>query len=218
MGGEAGCASGPDSDDARLVAALRRGDEAVFVQMIERYQSSLIRMAMLYVADWDTAEEVVQETWLGVLRGIDRFEGHSSIKTWIVGILTNRAKRRGQREKRSVPFSLAWISGEDDEPAVPASRFEPPGHRWAGHWVAPPSDWAVLPEEMVLAQEVRETVERVIAALPPAQREVITLRDIEGWPAVEVCQVLQLTEVNQRVLLHRARAKVRQALEQHFGE
>lgn len=218
MSGEAGCASGPDSDDNRLVAALRRGDEAAFAGLIERLQSSLIRIAMLYVADRETAEEVVQETWLGVLRGIDQFEGRSSLRTWIVRILTNRAKRRGQREKRSVPFSRAWTAGEDDEPAVPASRFEPPGRRWAGHWMAPPSDWAALPEEMVLAQEVRATVERAIAALPPAQREVITLRDIEGWPAVEVCQVLQVTEANQRVLLHRARAKVRQALERHFGE
>ena len=200
------------------MAALRRGDEAAFVQLIDMYHASLLRLARSYVSDRAVAEEVVQETWLGVIRGIDRFEGRSSLKTWIYRILTNTAKKRGVRERRTVPFS-ALLSGDDgDDGVVDADRFLAEGNLWAGHWASPPSSWGSAPEERLLAGEARELIEATIATLPDSQRQVITLRDVDGWSSEEVCNVLDLTEVNQRVLLHRARAKVRQALEEYFDE
>jgi RNA polymerase sigma-70 factor, ECF subfamily len=207
----------PLDEEARLVAALRAGDERAFATLIERYQPSLLRLAMLYVGDRGAAEDVVQETWLGVLQGIDRFEGRSSLKTWLFRILTNRAKRRGERDHRAIPFSAAWTPGEDDEPAVDPDRFRPPGDEWAGHWTSFPKNWDDLPEERFLSAETRAVVDAAIAALPPTQREVITLRDIEGWTSEEVRNALDLSETNQRVLLHRARSKVRRALEEQLG-
>jgi RNA polymerase sigma-70 factor (ECF subfamily) len=205
-------------DDLRLVEALRRGDEDAFVALVERYQACLLRLAMLYVPSHAIAEEVVQETWIGVLQGTGRFEGRSSFKTWLYRILVHQAQRRGMREHRSVPFS-ALVADELDavEHAVDPDRFHPPGHRWPGHWIALPQPWQELPEDQALASETRAQVNAAIAALPPAQREVITLRDVEGWPAEEVCQAMKLTEANQRVLLHRARSKVRRALDPYFG-
>jgi RNA polymerase sigma-70 factor (ECF subfamily) len=206
--------------DWHLVESLRNGDDTAFALLLDQYHASLVRLAQIYVSSRAVAEEVAQETWLGVLQGLDRFEGRSSLKTWIFRILTNRAKTRGQREARSVPFSdLVAIELEVDEPAVDPSRFLPPDDPdWPGHWVTNPQSWAEIPEQRFLSQETTERILTVIATLPPSQREVITLRDIEGWGSAEVCTALGLSEANQRVLLHRARSKVRQALEQYFGE
>ena len=208
---------GTPSPDVDLIARLRTGEEAAFVVLVRRYQASLIRLAMLYVPDRASAEDVVQETWLGVFQGIERFEGRSALKTWLYRILVNRAMRRGERERRSIPFSAAWTPSADDaEAAVDPDRFVGSG-RETGHWTSFPSNWDDLPEERVLSSETRARVAQAIAALPPQQREVITLRDIEGWGAEDVCNVLNLSETNQRVLLHRARSRVRRALEAYLG-
>jgi RNA polymerase sigma-70 factor, ECF subfamily len=204
-------------DEQSLVEALRAGDERAFETLIERYHRSLLRLALMYVPSRAVAEEVVQETWLGVLQSLPRFEGRSSLKTWIFRILTNRARTRGQREGRSIPFSAAWSPEADSgEPAVEVDRFLPIEHRAAGHWASFPRDWDVLPEERLLSHETRDQIQQAIDALPGSQREVITLRDIEGWSSEEVCNVLEITETNQRVLLHRARSKVRRALEHYL--
>jgi RNA polymerase sigma-70 factor (ECF subfamily) len=171
----------------------------------------LVRVARAYVPTQTAAEEVAADTWLAVLEGIDRFEERSSLKTWIFRILTNKAKTRGMRERRSLPFSAL----EADDLSVDPDRFHGPEHRWPGHWAAAPQGF---PEERLLAAETRDVVERAIEALPPAQRAVISLRDVEGWSADEVCNALTLSETNQRVLLHRARSAVRAALESYLRE
>lgn len=206
------------ADEAGLLAALRAGDEAAFETLIERYHTPLLRLAQLYVPSRAVAEEVVQETWIGVLRGLDKFEGRSSLKTWIFHILLNRARTRGQREGRSIPFSdLAAAEDSLDEPTVDPSQFWPADHaQWPQVWVSYPRSWNDLPEQRLLAQETFARVREAIEALPPTQREVITLRDIDGWSSEEVCNVLDISESNQRVLLHRARAKVRRALHQYL--
>ncbi|HVW31192.1 MAG TPA: sigma-70 family RNA polymerase sigma factor [Acidimicrobiia bacterium] len=193
--------------DDGLVAALRRGDEGAFAALVERYHDPLLRLARSFVATREQAEDVVQETWLGVLNGIDRFEGRSSLKTWIFRILVNRAKTRGVREKRSVPFSA--LEG-DDTPSVPPERFS------GGAWSAPPESWARRPEEQLLSDETRAVVDDAIAGLPDQQRAVITLRDVRGFTAPETTEILGLTDANQRVLLHRARSKVRARLEDYL--
>jgi RNA polymerase sigma-70 factor (ECF subfamily) len=195
-----------------LIERLRAGDEAAFVALMDRYGASLLRVARLYVADGAAAEDAVQETWLGVVRGIERFEGRSSLKTWLFAILTNRAKRRGQQESRALPFSAVVNPAEEDDD-LEIDRFLPAGHRLAGHWSSLPADWAMLPEERFASAETRAAIERAIAALPPNQRAVITLRDIEGWSSEEARNALGISETNQRVLLHRARMRVRQVLE-----
>lgn len=205
-------------EDQRLCEALRAGDQQAFAELVERYQSSLLRLAMVYVRNRAVAEEVVQETWLGVLRGLDRFEGRSMLKTWIFRILTNIAKSRAVREGRSVPFStLAPLEDEDGGRSVEPERFFDAGHpTLPGHWASPPRGWDDVPDSRLLAKETRELIGAAIEALPPLQAQVISLRDIEGWSSEEVCELLDLTEVNQRVLLHRARSKVRAELERHL--
>jgi RNA polymerase sigma-70 factor (ECF subfamily) len=210
-------AAGSD-DDHVLVAALRRGEEAAFVELVGRYQAPLLRLARSFIRDRAVAEEVVQETWLAVLNGIDRFEGRSSLKTWIFQILSNRAKTRAVREHRSAPFSALAGDEAEDEAPVDADRFRPPGHRWAGHWAAAPSDWATLPEERLLGRETLQYVRDAIGELPPRQANVLVLRDVEGWEPEEVCDALGLSPGNQRILLHRARSKVRAALETYLAE
>jgi RNA polymerase sigma-70 factor (ECF subfamily) len=203
-------------DDAAVIAALRARDENVFAALMREYNAMLLRVAQIYVSSRAQAEEVVQETWIGVLNGIDRFEGRSSLKTWIFRILTNIAKTRGQREGRTVPFSALERPDAVPEAAVDADRFLPPDHeRWPGHWASKPEPW---PEEQLLAAETLAVVERAIDDLPPAQRAVISLRDVQGWSAEEACNALGISETNQRVLLHRARSKVRGALEEHLSE
>jgi len=206
--------------ELELVAALRRGDEQAFMTLVEQHTPSLLRLAKLYVANQALAEDVVQETWLGVLRGLDRFAGRSTLKTWIFRILVNTAKTRAQRESRTIPFSaLAPLDDDAGEPAIEPERFLPPDDpHWPKHWAAPPASWESLPEERLLTHETRERIQQAIEALPPTQREVITLRDVEGWSSEEVCNLLSISESNQRVLLHRARARVRRALEAYLAE
>ena len=207
------------ADEVALVEALRRRDEAAFVALVERYHASLVRLAQLYVADRAAAEEVVQDTWLGVLQGIDRFEGRSSFKTWLFRILTNKAKTRGVREARSVPFSALFeAEAEPPEPAVEIERFLPPEDKWAGSWAADPGNWQNQPEARLLSRETLARIRSAIDTLPLAQREVITLRDVEGWSSDEVRNALDITETNQRVLLHRARSKVRAALADYLAD
>jgi len=210
----------PYRDDALLVAALRAGDETAFGWLVEKYHSQLVRLAMVYVSNRAVAEEVAQEAWLGALEGLKRFEGRSSLKTWLFRILMNCARTRAVREARSIPFSAFWdASTEPYEPAVEPERFLPAGHQeWPGHWSAAsrPKDWGDTPENVLLAGETRAHIDGAIAALPPGQREVITMRDVNGWSSEEVRNALGISETNQRVLLHRARSKVRRALEQYI--
>jgi RNA polymerase sigma-70 factor (ECF subfamily) len=207
------------SDDLRLVERLRSGDELAFMALVERYQPTMLRIARMYVSTTAVAEEVVQEAWLGVLKGLDGFEGRSSLRTWIFRILVNIAKTRGAREARSVPFSSVWAPDPDAEPAVALDRFLPDSHeRSPGHWAAAPATWETVPEERLLSKETIARVAEAIARLPANQREVIRLRDVLGWSSQEVCNALELSETNQRVLLHRARAKVRRALEEYLAE
>jgi len=207
------------ADEAQLVEALRAGDEAAFMFLVDRYQAALVRLALMYVADRAAAEEVAQETWVAVLQGLDRFEGRSSLKTWIFSILTNRAKTRGQREGRFVPLStLGDPDAEEMEASVSPERFYSPEGPWPYHWISLPRNWDYMPEERFDSAEMRAQIQQAVDALPPQQREVITLRDVEGLSSEEVCNVLGISETNQRVLLHRARTKVRRALEQYLGE
>lgn len=199
-------------DESRLLLALREGDERAFETLVNCLDGGLRRLARLYVDTAADAEEVVQDTWVGVIRGLETFEERSSLRTWVCSILINRARTRGRAEQRSIPFSSAW-DDRSGEPAVDPSRFRPQDGRWA----APPGDFHELPEARLLAAETIELVENAISTLPVAQREVITLRDVEHWTAAEVCDALGVSEGNQRVLLHRARARVRTALEGYFA-
>jgi RNA polymerase sigma-70 factor (ECF subfamily) len=200
--------------DAELLARLRNGDEGAFMELVDRYGPLMLRIALGHVPSRAVAEEVVQESWLGVLQGLDRFEGRSSLKTWILRIVANRARTRGERERRSVPLSSLEPAG--DEASVDPDRFLPPDHPlYPGGWSAPPRGW---PEERLLAAETLDKVRNAIAMLPPRQQEVILLRDVEGWAPDEVSAALELSDGNQRVLLHRARSKVRGELERYFED
>ncbi len=209
----------PPADEQALVAALRQGDEAAFETLLDRHHGAMVALAMYYVRDRAVAEEVAQETWLAVLKGIDRFEGRAALKTWIFQILVNRAKTCGVREGRTLPLSALENPDLDgSEPAVDADRFLPADHaQWPGHWTSPPQRWDLDPEASLLSHELRGWIEAAIAVLPESQRLIITLRDVQGWTAEEVCESLGITDGNQRVLLHRARARVRNALEQHLS-
>ena len=202
-------------EDAQLVAALRAGNEEAFRKLVREWHSSLLRVAQIFVPSRAVAEEVVQETWLRVLGALDRFEGRSSLKTWVFRILVNTAKTRAQREGRSLPFSALHDPARVPEAAVDADRFfsEADEHH-PGGWSSPPRE---LPEERLLAAETRERIADAIESLPPTQRAVISLRDVEGWSSDEVRNALDLSEVNQRVLLHRARARVRRSLEEYLS-
>lgn len=209
--------AGPDPAELRLIGRLRAGDQSAFMELVDRHSASMLRVAQMFVPSSAVAEEVVQETWLGVLRGIDGFEGRSSLKTWLFRILTNRAKTRGEREGRTVPFStLAAREADGDEHAVDPDRFTRPDDGGPGFWAEPPRRWEESPERSLQSSEAVSLVRGVVEGLPRAQRLVITMRDLEGWPSAEVCNVLEISETNQRVLLHRARSKVRSALEGYF--
>lgn len=202
--------------DAETIEALRHGDEATFVDLVDRYGPSMVRIARGYVPSNAVAEEVAQDAWLGVLNGIDRFEGRSSLRTWIFRILTNIAKTRGQRESRVIPFSQAFPADPDsNETAFDPSQFRPT-EPFTDHWLVKPRSWGESAEDALVSSETQALIRSVIDTLVPTQREVIRLRDIEGWSASEVCNALDITETNQRVLLHRARSKVRKALERYL--
>jgi len=201
-------------DQAELLRRLRDRDEPAFAELVRAWSPSMLRLARTYTPSRAVAEEVVQEAWLGVLQGIDRFEGRSSLKTWVFRILVNRAMTRGAREARSVPFAtLAAGEASGEEPAVDADRFTRDGA-----WASPPRRWEDQPELSLRSTETMEVARDAIRALPPMQRLVMTMRDLEGFGSEETCNALEISETNQRVLLHRARGKVRRALEKHFGE
>lgn len=207
----------PGTEQA-LVAALQRGDEAAFMELVRRHHALMVRVARGYVRSQAVAEEVAQEAWLGVLNGIGTFESRATLKTWILRILVNRAKTRAEREGRTVPFSALDRAGEEDQPAVDPSRFLDASHpRWPGHWAAPPQRWDELPEECLLGRETLALAREAIDALPARQREVILLRDVSGWSPEDVCDLLEISDGNQRILLHRARSRVRAALEAHLA-
>ena len=201
------------ADDAAVVVALRQGDEATFTALVTAYSSSLLRLAQDFVRTRAVAEEVVQETWLAVLNGIDRFEGRSTFKTWLYRILVNKAKTRGVREARTLPFSSLELG--DEERTVPEDRFRGADDQWPGHWASPPVPLDTVPEDRLLAREARQRIAQALETLPDTQRIVVTLRDVAGWESEEVCDALGVSEGNQRVLLHRGRAKLRAALEQY---
>ena len=203
--------------DAAVLAGLRRGDEAAFADLVDRYHASLLRLARVYVRDAAAAEDVVQETWLGLLRGLDRFEGRASLKTWLFHVLVNRARTRASRDSRAVPLSDLQTELEPDQPVVDPARFRRPDDpRWPGHWLLPPAP-DDLPEQRLLADELNQQVRKAVEALPPTQRAVVSLRDIDGLSSEEVCRLLELSEANQRVLLHRGRSRVRAALEAYLA-
>ena len=198
-------------DDARQVADLLAGDEEV-ISLVRREHASMVRHAEQFVSSRASAEDVVQEAWAAVLAGLPRFEGRSSLRFWIFGIVANRAKSRGVREGRCVPLSV--LADEDEEDSVDADRFFPPGSPQAGRWMRPPERW---PEDLLEQAETLAVVRAAIERLAGMRRQVIKLRDVEGWSAKETCALLGITEGNQRVLLHRARSRVRADLERHFS-
>lgn len=212
--------SSPPAEELQLLERLRGGDEAAFATLVERYHTLMLRLAMIYVSRHAVAEEVVQETWLAVLQGLNRFEGRSSLQTWIFRILANRARTRGEREGRYVHFSTLGDANDDAaEPTVDPDRFLSADHgRASQHWATRPASWDAIPEDRFLAQETRKYIQDAIATLPANQQTVIVLRDVKGWTSEEVCNVLSISETNQRVLLHRARAKVRGVLEHYLSE
>ena len=203
----------PSADEAALLARLRAGDEAAFEALVARHYGTMLAIAQTYVKGRAVAEEVVQETWLAVIQGLDRFEGRAALKTWILAILVNKAKRRGVREARVLPF--AALGADDEQPAVAPDRFRGPEDAFPGHWRAYPGNWQAA-DAAVEDRETLRVAMRAIAELPPTQQTVIRMRDVEGYSSEEVCSALEVSEANQRVLLHRARSKVRAALEEHL--
>jgi RNA polymerase sigma-70 factor, ECF subfamily len=207
---------GHASSEGELLARLRSGDEQAFQMLVDRHYATMVAVARTHVGSRAVAEEVVQDAWIGVLRGLDGFEGRSSLQTWIMRIVSNTAMRRGGAEAQTVPFSS--LAAEGEEAAVDPERFRGPGDGFPGHWRAYPRDWGALPEERLLGRETLDVVRRAIDDLPPAQRTVITLRDVYGYGTEEVCATLDIEAAHQRVLLHRARSRVRAVLERHFDD
>jgi RNA polymerase sigma-70 factor (ECF subfamily) len=202
--------------DLAIVERLRAGDELTFMMLVEQHQAAMLRIARMYVSSRAVAEEVVQEAWLGILKGLDTFEGRSSLRTWMYRIVANIAKTRAQREGRSVPFSA--LAGDDGEPAVDPSWFQDASDRHPGGWRTLPDDWRGIPEDRLLAHETLGRIRVAIDMLPPMQAEVLRLRDVLGWTSDEVRNALNLSETNQRVLLHRARSRVRRELDAYLRE
>jgi RNA polymerase sigma-70 factor (ECF subfamily) len=207
----------PSEDDRQLVAALRAGSEETFAELVSAWSPALLRLARLHVPSQAVAEEVVQETWLAVLGGLDGYEGRGSLRSWVIGILLNQARRHGRRERRSVPFAALRRRREEgrDEPAVDPGAFQGSRGQHPGGWVVPPSR-PEAPGERLEAEELQRALATALGALPPRQREVLVLRDVAGLPAEEVCGVLGVSDGNQRVLLHRARSRMRAAVERHL--
>jgi len=186
-------------------------DEAAFQALVEQHYASMKRVARAYVQSDAVAEEVVQDAWLAIVAGIDRFEGRSALTTWMFSILTNKAKTRGQRERRTIPLSCVGAP-DPNAPAIDPDRFQGEDDAWPGHWATPPRPWQ-RPERRLLSLEAREEIKGALDALPERQRVVVTLRDVEGLDADAVCDLLELSPENQRVLLHRGRTRLRAALE-----
>jgi RNA polymerase sigma-70 factor (ECF subfamily) len=203
------------ADEAELVRRLRSGDERAFETLIDRHHTTILAVVRNHVKSAELAEDVAQEAWIGVLNGIHRFEGRSALRTWILRIAVNTAITRATREARSVPFSS--LEREDDDwAAVEPERFRGAADAFPGHWHSYPSDWGEHPEAALVGRETIALVKGAIGELPAGQRVVITLRDVHGCSAEEVCEALGITDGNQRVLLHRARSRVRAALERHL--
>lgn len=217
---EAGPEPGPEADpDAALLERLRAGDEAAFTELVDRWAAPMLRLAMTHTRARALAEEAVQDTWLAVLQGVDRFEGRSTLKTWVFRILLYTCRGKAERERRVPAVSdLQRAAGEQaGGRAVPADRFLPSSHpHWPGHWSQPPPSWVRTPDDALLTSELRSHLSDAVAALPERQRQVLVLRDVEGWTSEEVCGLLGLLPGNQRVLLHRARSAVRAALEPYL--
>ncbi|MBH0198814.1 MAG: sigma-70 family RNA polymerase sigma factor [Nitrospira sp.] len=204
------------NDEQRLLARLRQSDEQAFDELVTKHHGALIRMAMGHVGDREVAEEVVQDTWMAVIESLDRFEGRSSLRTWIFGIMIHKAKDRGVREKRHTTFSDFETFDEEQEDAVDPSRFHRSGE-WAGHWAFPPQPWDdQTPERLLASQQAVQAMNRAIEALPVTLKDVLILRDVEGVEAKQVCDILQITETNLYVRLHRARERVRRAVETYL--
>lgn len=214
-----GTVSPEDAQQRALLVRLRAGDANAFAMLVDVLTPSLLRVARMHVQSHAIAEEVVQDTWIGVLKGLDGFEGRASVKTWIFRILLNQAKTRGVKEQRTIPFaSLAGQEADEPFSAVDPSHFLPADHaEWPRHWATPLPRWDESPEQRLESRETMAAIRTAIDALPPVQRMVMTLRDVEGLDADEVCQALDITPGNQRVLLHRARSRVRTALEPHLA-
>lgn len=198
--------------DNEQVDALRAGDERAFVALVDRHSAAMLAVARCHVASREIAEDVVQDTWLALLKGIDRFEGRSSLRTWLFRVLVNIAKTRGVSEKRTTPIDMSGTGG----PTVHPDQFRPAADQWPGHWVRFPQPWTESPERSLLADEALNLVRRELAQLPVLQSLVVGLRDIDGYDSAEVCALLDLTAANQRVLLHRGRARIRNALAGYF--
>jgi RNA polymerase sigma-70 factor, ECF subfamily len=208
----------PTKQDQALIDRLRLGDEGAFDEVVTRHHGALVHMAMGYVADRDMAEEVVQDTWMAIVEGLDRFEGRSSFRTWMFGILIHKAKDRGVREKRHTTFSAFESLDEEGDEAVDPARFHQSGE-CAGHWVFPPQPWdEQTPEKLLASRQATDCMQQAIAELPPTLREVLILRDVEGVDSREVCELLRITETNLYVRLHRARERVRRAIELYLGD
>lgn len=203
----------PATAEALLLARLRAGEEGAFDELVTRHHGALVRMAMGYVSDREVAEEVVQDTWMAVIEGLKRFEGRSSLRTWVFGILIHKAKDRGVREKRHMTFSAFEPGDDEQEDVVDPSRFHQSGE-WAGHWASPPKPWdAHTPETLLASHQAVTAMNKAIEALPPTLKDVLVMRDMEGMDSQEVCALLKITETNLYVRLHRARERVRQAVE-----
>lgn len=202
-----------DPAERRELGALRAGEEQAFMALVERYHSALLRTAQIWVSSRPVAEEVVQETWLAVVRGLGRFEGRSSLRTWVFSILANVGRTRGVRESRSLPWS-SLAPADRSGPTAGPRRFRGPEDEWPCHWtpVGSPQPWQPSPEDAAVAGEVRGQVARALTGLPERQRAVVALRDVHGLSSDEVCAALDISAGNQRVLLHRGRARMRAAL------
>lgn len=204
------------SDEQWLLTRLRQSDEQAFDELVTKHHGALIRMAMGHVGDREVAEEVVQDTWMAVIESLDRFEGRSALRTWIFGIMIHKAKDRGVREKRHTTFSDFETFNDEQEDAVDPSRFHRSGE-WAGHWAFPPQPWDdQTPEKLLASQQAVQAMNRAIEDLPATLKDVLILRDVEGVDAKEVCEILRITETNLYVRLHRARERVRRAVETYL--
>ncbi len=205
----------PPDPDAELLARLRHGDEAAFAELVDRWSAPMLRVALTQTRMRALAEEAVQDTWLAVLQGLDRFEERSTLKTWVFRILLYTCRGAAERERRVPP--LSDVQRDDGHRSVPEDRFLPSDHpHWPGHWSQPPRSWTRTPDDALLTSELRRHLSSAVAALPQRQRQVLVLRDVEGWTSEEVCRLVGVLPGNQRVLLHRARSTVRAALEPYL--